>query len=175
MATALSFLNQHLGRLVEDVWSFSSGILVGRPASSASGSGAGLLAPISYIEQRITHADFVAAATTETEAITGFPANAAPLFAEIKVETDFSGGSVSAATVTVGDAGSANELLTSTNVFTGVQNTAWIQTTGAALNGKFQREAAYSPILTITTTTDNAVNLDAGSLLVRIYYVLLPE
>lgn len=175
MSTALSFASRALGRLVEEVQSFSKGVLIGRPTSPASGSAAGMVAPISYIEHRITHDDFVAAATSETEAITGFPANAAPLFAEIKVETDFSGGSVSAATVTVGDAGSANELLTATNVFTGVQNTAWIQTTAAAINGKFQREEAYSPILTITTTSDNAVNLSAGSLLVRIYYVLLPE
>jgi hypothetical protein len=175
MSTALSFASRALGRLVEEVQSFSKGILVGRPSSPASGSAAGMVAPISYIEHRITHDDFVAAATSETEAITGFPTNAAPLFAEIKVETDFAGGAVSAATVTVGDAGSANELLTSTSVFTGVQNTAWIQTVGASLNSDFQREAAYSPILTLATTNGNTADLTAGSLIVRIYYVLLPE
>lgn len=169
-----TYSDRNIGEKVERPVEFTKPLRAARPVGVGSGGAAGTLVPISYGEWRITHDDLTAAATSEAIALTGFPANAAPIFAEVKVETDFAGGSASAATVVVGDAGATNELLTSTNIFTGVQNTAWIQTTGATLNSDFQREAAYAPIATVATTDDNVVNLTAGSLLVRIYYALLP-
>jgi len=171
----MAFARKSYEKIHEAPRAFDAGLSVGRPAPIVAADGAaGLLAPITYVEQTITHTDLDAAATTQAIAVAGFPANAAPLFAEIKRNAVFAGGSASAVAITVGDAGAANELLTTTSVFTGQTLNTWVQTTGAALNGKFQREAAYAPLVTFTATDDDVDNLTTGSVTVRIYYVLLP-
>lgn len=171
----MAFQNRDIGRKFEDVVDLSAGAKIGRPVQRNSTDGAGgLVAPITFMEWTIGHADLTTAATSEAETLSGFPVNAAPLKAEVFVDVDFSGGTVSACTVEVGDAGDEDELLTASNCFTGVQNTAWTDTPSAAIVGKFKREAAYAPIATFRSTTDNVVSLTAGSLRVRIYYALLP-
>lgn len=172
----MAFQPKHLGRVFETPVGLAGGAQIGRPTpqNSTDGSG-GLTAPINYKEWTIDHEDLTAAATTESIALAGFPTDAAPVACEVFVDEDFSGGSVSALALEVGDAGDVDELLTSTSVFTGVQNTDWIQTDAAARVGKFHREAAYSPAAKFTASSDNVVNLSAGSLRVRIYYMLMPS
>lgn len=171
----MAFDPRYFLRIFDGVVQLAGGVQIGRPtpANSTDGSG-GLTAPINYKEWTIGHADLTAAATSEAISLTGFPTDAAPVACEMIVDTDFSGGSVSACVVEVGDAADPDELLTSSNVFTGVQNTAWVQTDAAVRVGKFHRETAYAPEAKFTSTTDNVVNLSAGSLRIRIYYALLP-
>lgn len=127
---------------------------------------------------KVTHADLDAAATSDTVALTdittgaGFPANAIPLAAHVELDTEFSGGAVSAITVAVGDAADADELFTATSVFTGA--TAGMKSAAGAAVGKFAHESAYSPILTAALTGGNAADLTAGSLYVIIQYVINP-
>lgn len=172
----MAFDTKHFARVNDGPVALRGGVQIGRPTPNnpTDGSG-GLTAPINYMEWTVGYAAASAAATTKSVSLSGFPADAAPIACEMVVDTDFAGGSVSACVVEVGDAGDTDELLTSSNVFTGVQNTAWVQTDAAARVGKFHRETAYAPEVKFTSTTDNLDALTAGSLRVRIYYALLPS
>lgn len=116
----------------------------------------------------ITHADLTDADTSQTIAIVPdtakytsatVPAGTQVRLAKVQVVTAFSGGSVSAATITIGDGGSATRFLASTDIFTAA---TW-----------FANAAATSPYIYTTTdtidavfasTTDNLVNLTAGEI-----------
>lgn len=100
-----------------------------------------------------------------------FPANAwinTAMGPYIRRITDFSGGSSTAVSVQLGDAGDPNGLLTTTSVFTGVG--AGISWTPAAAEYARRPEDAYAPILTITSDV-NIAALTAGELEVVIPYV----
>lgn len=79
----------------------------------------------------------------------------------------FSGGTVNACTVILGDVGDDNGLVTASSVFTGVTIGAPIATPAAAQYA-LRSEAGFLPILTIVTTAGNVSALTAGRLLVRI-------
>lgn len=127
---------------------------------------------------KVGHADLTAAATSEAIALThyrtgsGFPANAIPVASHVELDEEFSGGAATAVTVAVGDAGDVDELFTATSVFTGAG--AGVKSAAGVATGKFAHESAYAPIATFTATTDNVVNLTAGSAWVVIHYVLNP-
>lgn len=118
------------------------------------------------------------ATSQEIDLNTAFPANAFPANAlvmgcYIKRITDFSGGSVSALTVQVGDTGDPNGLLTATSVFTGV-GAGYTATTGAAEYAPHP-EAAFLPTLTLTSTSDDVDALTAGRLKICIPFQPLHE
>ena len=119
-------------------------------------------------EVTITHADLTDADTSQAIDLAtddngnAFPVDCQIVGAFIRVDTDFSGGSVSALTCQVGDAGDPDELITATSVFTGASNVKPLSANGAA--GLPRWEAAYAPEALFTSTTDNLVNLTAGSL-----------
>lgn len=100
------------------------------------------------------------------------PANAVILFQWQNLLEEFSGGSVSACTLSVGDGGSATELTNALDVFTGAG-------TGLkAGNGSYTKgaaiEADYDGKVTIATVDGNLADLDAGEVEVFIYYAALP-
>ena len=76
-------------------------------------------AQVQLFTETIGHADLTAAATAENIALSGFPANSIIVGACLELDTDFSGGSVSAITAEIGDAGDTNELAAAVDVFTG--------------------------------------------------------
>jgi hypothetical protein len=94
------------------------------------------------------------------------PANARIMYAWVNVITGFEGGTLSALTVTLGDAGAATELLTATDVFTGAEGVAPMD--GAYAVGTF--EAAYAPVATFAATGDDMDNIDTGALEICIAY-----
>lgn len=127
----------------------------------------------------ITTADFVDADTSEEVALgtdddgVAFPANARVLWAVADLKQVVAGGTISAVTITVGDAADPDELLTSTNIFT-----------GAALGKKYTPAAAYvpltleatayAPIAVITFTGGNSNTATTGRIVIVIDYEL-PE
>lgn len=121
--------------------------------------------------EQVEHSDLTAAATTEAYALTGFPANSVLVDAWIDLDTVFSGGSVSACTVQLGDTASTDELMSAKDVFTGATLGLTYED---ALAYVPKKEAAYAPELLVTTTDDNVVNLDAGDLTVYIRYMTMP-
>lgn len=83
--------------------------------------------------------------------------------------TAFSGGTVNACTVALGDADTFNGLVTASSVFTGVTIGAPI-VTPAAGQYALRYESGFLPQLRIVTTAGNVSALTAGSLLIRIPY-----
>ena len=121
------------------------------------------------LSKRITHTDLTAAATTQAISFGTLPAG--PVwFLETFADVDelFAGGSISALTIALGDAGDPDELLDDVNGFAtlGVKSTQ-----GARAYG--YQEAGHTPIITVTATGDNVVNATAGEAVVylRIAYV----
>ena len=127
-----------------------------------------------YIEFRVTSDDLTAAALTEALDVPGFPANAYPLFAQLNVGQFFTGGSVSAATVQLGDAGDPDGLAVSLNVLDTTSLGDWGVAT-AGVEAEYgstgpSLESAFAPQLLVTTVTANVDQLTTGVLHGRIYY-----
>jgi hypothetical protein len=102
-----------------------------------------------------------------------FPKNVVILWAGMYLQTDISGGVISAATVDFGDAGTADGLLDGTNVFTGATN-SWSDDSDEPEQDA-HLETAFVPALTIATTTGNTNTITAGKLELFIMFVPLPE
>lgn len=124
---------------------------------------------------RISHTDLTDADTSQTftfntlakeDGSRRFPANARPMYAWINVITGFSGGSVSAITAALGDAGDIDELITAVSVLDGAEGLK--VKSGTYTLGSF--ETAYAPIVTIVSTDDDLENVDAGVIEVCIAY-----
>jgi len=124
---------------------------------------------------RIGHADLTTAGTSQVLTLSdlntgkgesAIPANSKIVNCWINLLEVFAGGTVSACTVKLGDAGSDNELITNVSVFTGAA--LGIKPMTGSYSAKF--EAGYVPIATFTSTTDNVVNLSTGLLEVIIQY-----
>lgn len=126
------------------------------------------------VELYVTHTDFEAAATSDTVAFASpiFPTNAIPYKASMQLTEVFAGGSISAATMQLGDAGDADALIAAGDVFTGSSLlAAETHGSGAESLGSAVMEAAYAPILTLTLTGDNCDALTTGELMATIYYM----
>ncbi len=116
----------------------------------------------------IGHADLTAAATSQAINIgSPLPPDAVILGREIRLATAFSGGTVSACTVSIGGT-SATAIVNAESIFTGA-TTAKKGTDGA---NPFGRLGGQQLTATITTTGDNVVNLSAGSMTIDIYYFI---
>lgn len=129
------------------------------------------LMPIRVFKFTLEPSDLTAAATTEAvdistdDAGVSFPANARVIGATVDCTTAFTGGSVSACTVQVGDTVDPNELLAATSIFT-----ATGFTDDPGVYTPFSLEAAYAPEALVTATGDNVDAITAGRAVIRIYY-----
>lgn len=145
----------------------SGALTVAAGAITAAKMAAAVL-PIQRFTFRIQHSDLVAAATSQTIALTDFPANSIPLYGIFEVDTVFSGGGATAVDAEIGVAGDHDELVTSTNVFTGV-GTGFKQGGFGVTSGRGAFSAAYSPTATFTSDVDVG-DLTAGDCYIHIYY-----
>ena len=96
-----------------------------------------------------------------------FPANVERKKPYVRLITNFTGGAVNASTITVGDTGAANGLITSTSVFSGAPKI--IQTVGATEYAD-RIETAFIPVAVIATTNGNVNALTAGKALIAIAF-----
>lgn len=90
-----------------------------------------------------------------------------------RLVTPVSGGSITAFTIQIGDAGDPNGILTAVSVFGGVPRL--LESTPAAAENEARQESAYVPLATLTSTTDDIVAADAGEIVVFIPYRKLPQ
>lgn len=130
------------------------------------------LEPIRVHKFTLTPSDLTAAATTEAVDIstaddgTAFPANARVIGATCNVQVAFTGGTVSACTLQIGDTLDPNELLLATSCFT-----ATGFTDDPGVYTPWTVEAAYAPECLVTATGDNVDQITAGAAVLRIYYM----
>lgn len=105
-----------------------------------------------------------------------FPANVWVKKVYTRLITEFSGGAISAATISIGDAGNDDEWTDLVDIFTGASTTHAFDTADAdAVFAAAQdpvAETAYAPLITIATTTANVNVLTAGE--VDIWFELTP-
>jgi hypothetical protein len=85
----------------------------------------------------------------------------------LRLVTPFAGGLVSACTIELGDAGDPNGLVEARNVFTGA-TTGIIY--GAGAEAAVRLESAYTPTITIRTTSADVSALTAGEIEIVIRY-----
>lgn len=130
--------------------------------------------------QRVRFSNYSAASTQQLlDLNVAFPHNTFPTGvillagAHVDLIQTFSGGSVSAATVRLGDSGASNGLLTDSNVFTGA-TTGSIFTPSATEYRQYNNESAFVPTLRLDTTTANINTLTQGIVDVWIPYTLIP-
>ena len=164
--------------LVGDGTDVVSVAVSGEAALSAAGV-ATVPGAVRLISKAIGHADLTAAATSEAIAFDDdIPAKALVIGSWFDLETDFSGGSVSALVVDVGDGTDPDGYVDNEDVFTGAANgQRSTPTTAPALlneNGVDLDDAARTPEVLITSTGDNVANLTAGALTAYIAFVTTP-
>lgn len=110
---------------------------------------------------RKTHADFDEADTSTNATLYVAPANMMVHDVYEKLVTDFSGGAVSAATISVGTAASTAAFMAAKDCFTGAVNTfAGGNVGGGAKSGVVAAGTAIT--CTVATTTANTTALTAG-------------
>ena len=124
---------------------------------------------VKEVTMTITTTDLTASATTQEIAITSPPANCIIVGGFIELETDFSGGSVSALTASIGDTAAPTEVAVAVDVFTGAGAGLKDGEPGVITGLGFK--VAYVPVVKFTSTTDNVDNLTAGSLIAHLRYI----
>ena len=108
--------------------------------------------------------DFTAAATSQSWTLAALVAGHKIANAFLRVPTLLSGGSVSAASVTVGDTGTANAFITATDVFTGGVIAKAGDGAGFNQAGGKMYVSASNLVVALGTTTANVSTLTAGEL-----------
>jgi hypothetical protein len=119
-------------------------------------------------------AQCTAAALTQTFNIgAALPADSRIVSANLRIATDFSGGSVASATLSVGVAGSTTDIFNAANIFTGatVLNVSSTDATGGGVNPQAYYAASSQLVATLTTTVADVNALTAGALVVDVLYV----
>jgi hypothetical protein len=127
----------------------------------------------------IGHADLTAAATSQTialntlQAADPFPVDVIRGQAFAVLDERFSGGSVSDATMILGDAGDDNGLIVITDglIFTG--DPLGVLQSPSAAEFAHRVEPSFGPQAIIAATGDNVVNFAAGLVTVCIFYMPL--
>lgn len=109
----------------------------------------------------IDYTDIAAAATSDTETFLSLPEKTMIEYIVVKHSTAFSGGSISALTVDIGDASDADELLSAFDVFQTVAEAA-NEVVSCVYIGAFA--SSTNIIATFTATGDNLDQLTQGSL-----------
>jgi hypothetical protein len=131
-------------------------------------------------QQRVKRGDFTAAAATSQNVSlhTVYPNNLFPTNVDrstpmIYVVTPLAGGSISASTITLGDAADADGLITSTSIFTGVSGYLPPNLTSQVPNAAEypdRFEAAFSPQFTLGSTGANLSTATAFEFVVMIKF-----
>lgn len=123
--------------------------------------------------ETVSYSDYSDADTSESLDLNAtftsnlFPSNVFLTVAWLEIITAFSGGTVSAATMILGDAGDDNGLITESSVFTGASG---LVQAGGAESYRSTLEASYTPLLQLDTTGGNINTLAAGEVRVCIGY-----
>lgn len=112
--------------------------------------------------------------TTVTKNIgAALPANARIIGYEVDVTTLISGGTISAATVSIGVTGTAAAIAAATSVFTGATGFPKVPTVGA--KGYLMSNVGGSQLTaTVVSTGGNLSVATAGSVTVNVFYIVLP-
>lgn len=123
--------------------------------------------------RRLNYKDFAAASTTGNLDLTGFPGGLVIEGAFLYLVTVFAGGSVSAATLSVGTTGSVADYVAATNVFTGATAPATLVgktlVPGTFLNMTTPTSAGTIRVQLLTTTANtNALLSGKADLYVRL-------
>lgn len=127
--------------------------------------------------QIVVYGDYSDADTSEaldlnaTFTANAFPANVMITHAWLQLYETFGGGTVSAATLILGDAGDDNGLVASTNVFTGQALGIKVGVATEAIT----QETAYVPLLQLDTTDGNIDTLTSGAVGVFVSYIEIPS
>lgn len=108
----------------------------------------------------ISYADIAAAALTDTETILSLASKTVIEYIVVKHTTLFSGGSISALTMDIGDGTDADELLAAYDLTAVVADTAW-ESVSTVYIGSFA--SATNIIATFTAVGDNLDQLTQGS------------
>jgi hypothetical protein len=117
----------------------------------------------------VTDADLTAAATTQTLPIGALPAGAQILGYRIGLTTPFTGGTASAVTVDIGDAGDVDAIADGCDVFAAaVDGEASALTDGIAPNKLFAASTTLNMV--VNSTGDDVDNLTAGDMDVEVIY-----
>ncbi len=121
-------------------------------------------------EVTITHAELTAAALSEVLDLGAeLPTGARIVAAEAELTTLFSGGSVSAITVDVGDeGGDTDAIFDGLNLFTGA-GTGFKPTSGVRPTGTYSEKQLIGTFVSVTA---NVVALTAGEVTFRFFYVI---
>lgn len=145
MITAVKFLRTFLAAVL------FAAMLPIPPAAAASGG--------TVIVKTVKYSDFEAAATTDTVVL--YETKGAEVIERVVmiVDTDFSGGSISAYTISVGKSGSATKYLAATTVFTDAANGTANGTVGSTAGIEAR---GVQIIATATSTTANLSTATAG-------------
>ena len=127
---------------------------------------------------KIEHGNLTAASTSQTltwsTLATGVLQSAVParviiLGAHANVITAFAGGGNTAVVLKLGYAGNDDELIEDVDIMaTGIKTRSGVYTLNTY-------EAAYAPIVTVTTTTGTCLGLTAGKVELFIHYVQIPS
>lgn len=110
--------------------------------------------------------------TPQTINLISLPANSVVVYARAKTSTAFSGGSISAITLTVGDTGSATRYLGSYDLFAAVSDTNLSQ--NAAIT-PWDNAATFNVQGTFNPTGDSLANLTAGAVAITIGFIVIPS
>ncbi len=127
---------------------------------------------LATIQQTVAYTDIAVASGSAEEAITtALPAGGRILGVDIELTTPFTGGTMSAVTVDLGDAGDADALVDGADVFTAaVDGQASSVPLGIAPHKRFAAETTLN--LQFAGTGDTLDNLTAGSFDITILYAL---
>lgn len=113
---------------------------------------------------------WAALVTAHPDGASNPPANARIVYAHANLLEVFAGGSVSACTVALGDAGDTDEQITAVSVFTGA-TLGLLPKTGTYAGTAI--ESAYTPIVTVTTVDGNIDTLTSGKIEFALHYEIL--
>lgn len=119
---------------------------------------------VQKLTKTIGHADLTAAAAEQTINFdAALPANAFVFGGTAVLNTNFTGGAITAATVEIGGPSDLDGVCTAMNIFSGA-------VTGLRLNGVLPPMASQTPSVTVRSTGGNVVDFNAGSVEANIYY-----
>jgi hypothetical protein len=160
--------NQLLAGALYSLLGGSNGPALGPAAANGA---AGVVQKASLV---LGFAQCTAAALTQTFDVGAvLPADSRIIAAEMRIATDFSGGSVASATLSVGITGRTTDIFDAVNVFTGA-TLLNVPSTAPTVGGvdPFAYYASASQLIaTLTTTTADVNALTAGALTVDVLYV----
>lgn len=117
------------------------------------------------VDWQVGIADLDAEATTDTVVLTDIPSDANVTRCKLIPQAYFTGGSISAMTLQVGDGTDADHFVTATNVFDTTTLGTATGTQGAGIGG-----TPGTVTCTFTSTSDDVDAATAGSCVVRCHY-----